>query len=97
MTPHDALTATVLRVIQRSADTTGNVTMIQLATRIAAELRGNGIPEKVLADHRSHWSAKDGHHECYCGEVLSDKNMTWESHVAAKVATALVIARRGDA
>lgn len=38
MNDRTALTATILRVIQRTADAQGNVTMIQLAENIVAAL-----------------------------------------------------------
>lgn len=43
MRVEDALTTTILRVIQRTADTSGNVTMIRLATEISAELRKDDL------------------------------------------------------
>lgn len=36
----DELTRTILRVIQRTADAAGNVTMLHLAEQIASELSG---------------------------------------------------------
>ena len=43
MRPEDALTATILGVIQQTCNTAGNVTMIRLATAIATELREGGV------------------------------------------------------
>lgn len=52
MTERSSLAATVLRVIQRTSDRQGNVTMIRLAQAITDEL--GGPPERDAALARLH-------------------------------------------